>query len=317
MSSVKVAVRVRPFNNREISRDAECIIEMSGNTTTITNPKAGPKDAKQKSFNFDHSYWSHTSPDDPAFAGQKKVYDDIGLEMLDHAFEGYNVCIFAYGQTGAGKSYTMMGKNEPGQMGIIPLLCEDLFTRISAEKSVDNTFSVEVALSITSSHAIYSEWRHAPLDEVSPPPMIFPLEGWYGPLVGVLVRALMCDIHLELNQVETSRIFSLVSGHNQLSDCKAFLSLWYRNASIRHGDIVIRYRVRPRDKRYCKYQLGPHCARAPSLSTIDTASISRALILPGDRPRDRRSLQRSLRPGEENQSREDKAEPNRIRLTAG
>ena len=48
------------------------------------------------------------------------MYNDIGLEMLDHAFEGYNVCIFAYGQTGSGKSYTMMGKNEPGQQGIIP-----------------------------------------------------------------------------------------------------------------------------------------------------------------------------------------------------
>lgn len=40
--------------------------------------------------------------------------------MLQHAFEGYNVCIFAYGQTGAGKSYTMMGKQEDGQEGIIP-----------------------------------------------------------------------------------------------------------------------------------------------------------------------------------------------------
>lgn len=41
--------------------------------------------------------------------------------MLDHAFDGYNVCIFAYGQTGAGKSYTMMGKNDPpGEKGIIP-----------------------------------------------------------------------------------------------------------------------------------------------------------------------------------------------------
>lgn len=40
--------------------------------------------------------------------------------MLLHAFEGYNVCIFAYGQTGAGKSYTMMGKQETGHQGIIP-----------------------------------------------------------------------------------------------------------------------------------------------------------------------------------------------------
>lgn len=42
--------------------------------------------------------------------------------MLAHAFEGYNVCIFAYGQTGAGKSYTMMGKQEEGQEGIIPMV---------------------------------------------------------------------------------------------------------------------------------------------------------------------------------------------------
>lgn len=50
------------------------------------------------------------------------MFRDIGEEMLLHAFEGYNVCIFAYGQTGAGKSYTMMGKQEKDQQGIIPLV---------------------------------------------------------------------------------------------------------------------------------------------------------------------------------------------------
>lgn len=62
-------------------------------------------------------------PEDPSFASQNLVYNDIGKEMLQHAFEGYNVCIFAYGQTGAGKSYTMMGKQEEGQEGIIPMVC--------------------------------------------------------------------------------------------------------------------------------------------------------------------------------------------------
>ncbi|XP_076451746.1 kinesin-like protein unc-104 isoform X1 [Babylonia areolata] len=145
MSSVKVAVRVRPFNSREMSRDAECIIAMENNKTTITNPKAGPKDAKTKTFEFDHSYWSHTDTSDPMFASQRKVYEDIGLEMLDHAFEGYNVCIFAYGQTGAGKSYTMMGRSDPGQQGIIPQLCDDLFQRIQGMKTDDIQFSVEVS----------------------------------------------------------------------------------------------------------------------------------------------------------------------------
>lgn len=40
---------------------------------------------------------------DAEFATQDMVYADIGEEMLHHSFDGYNVCIFAYGQTGAGK----------------------------------------------------------------------------------------------------------------------------------------------------------------------------------------------------------------------
>ncbi|XP_039547429.1 kinesin-like protein KIF1A isoform X8 [Pimephales promelas] len=142
-ASVKVAVRVRPFNSREIGKDSKCIIQMSGNTTTIINPKA-PKE--NKSFNFDYSYWSHTSPEDINFASQQQVYRDIGEEMLLHAFEGYNVCIFAYGQTGAGKSYTMMGKQEKDQLGIIPLLCEDLFTKFN-DNNTDNNMSYSVEVS--------------------------------------------------------------------------------------------------------------------------------------------------------------------------
>ncbi|XP_033894309.3 kinesin-like protein KIF1A isoform X15 [Acipenser ruthenus] len=142
-ASVKVAVRVRPFNSREISKDSKCIIQMTGNTTTILNPKQ-PKE--NKSFNFDYSYWSHTSPEDINYASQQQVYRDIGEEMLQHAFEGYNVCIFAYGQTGAGKSYTMMGRQEKDQLGIIPLMCEDLFSRIN-DGNIDNSLSYSVEVS--------------------------------------------------------------------------------------------------------------------------------------------------------------------------
>ncbi|XP_018521357.1 kinesin-like protein KIF1B isoform X1 [Lates calcarifer] len=143
-ASVKVAVRVRPFNSREMSKESKCIIQMQGNTTTILNPKAPKEPAK--TFSFDYSYWSHTTPEDPCFASQNLVYNDIGKEMLAHAFEGYNVCIFAYGQTGAGKSYTMMGKQEEGQEGIIPMLCEDLFEKINDDCNKEElSYSVEVS----------------------------------------------------------------------------------------------------------------------------------------------------------------------------
>lgn len=147
MSSVKVAVRVRPFNNRELQRSTQCIIRMEGPTTYIQNPRAQPGEPDSiKSFKYDYSYWSHTDVSDSNFATQNQVYNDLGIEMLEHAFDGYNVCIFAYGQTGAGKSYTMMGRLEPDQKGIIPLMCEELFQRIEEMSSTqDIQCTVEVS----------------------------------------------------------------------------------------------------------------------------------------------------------------------------
>lgn len=100
MTSVKVAVRVRPFNARERARQAKCIIRMNQHeqTTFIRNPS----DESVKHYKYDYSYWSCDEPseDQQTFATQEQVYQDLGIEMLQHAFEGYNVCIFAYGQTG-------------------------------------------------------------------------------------------------------------------------------------------------------------------------------------------------------------------------
>ncbi|CAM4814077.1 unnamed protein product [Rotaria magnacalcarata] len=145
MTSVKVAVRVRPFNARERARQAKCIISMDQHeqTTFVRNPI----DDTMKHYKYDYSYWScDENVNNQKFAIQKQVYQDLGIEMLEHAFEGYNVCIFAYGQTGAGKSYTMMGKNESDQQGIIPRLCGELFERIISSSSQKKPhYTVEVS----------------------------------------------------------------------------------------------------------------------------------------------------------------------------
>jgi kinesin family protein 1 len=87
----------------------------------------GAKDAGQKTFAFDKSYWSFNR-DDPHFAGQDNLHNDLGKPLLDNAFQGYNNCIFAYGQTGSGKSYSMMGYGK--EAGVIPKICQDMFERI-------------------------------------------------------------------------------------------------------------------------------------------------------------------------------------------
>ncbi|EGG24674.1 kinesin-3 [Cavenderia fasciculata] len=151
-SGVKVAVRVRPFNSREKERNAECIVKMSGNSTSLVrptalraNPLAPVSQDDEKSFTFDHSYWSFDS-DDSNFASQTTVFDDLGREVLQNAWEGFNCSIFAYGQTGSGKSYSMLGYGE--EKGIIPLVCEEMFNRINNTVSNENeqiVFKVEVS----------------------------------------------------------------------------------------------------------------------------------------------------------------------------
>lgn len=52
-----------------------------------------------KTFAFDHCFYS-IDPDVENFASQETVFDCVGRDILDNAFQGYNACIFAYGQTG-------------------------------------------------------------------------------------------------------------------------------------------------------------------------------------------------------------------------
>ncbi len=52
-----------------------------------------------QTFAFDHCFWT-MDPNNPKYASQDIVFDALGTDILDNAFEGYNACIFAYGQTG-------------------------------------------------------------------------------------------------------------------------------------------------------------------------------------------------------------------------
>ncbi|GKZ54047.1 kinesin-like protein Klp8 [Aspergillus niger] len=152
--NIKVVVRVRPFNSREIDRGAKCIVQMKDNQTVLSTPpgaddkarKAGGgkgADGGPKSFAFDRSYWSFDK-NAPNYASQDNLFLDLGVPLLDNAFQGYNNCIFAYGQTGSGKSYSMMGYGK--EYGVIPRICQDMFERIhSIQQDKNLGCTVEVS----------------------------------------------------------------------------------------------------------------------------------------------------------------------------
>ena len=148
--SIQVAVRVRPFNSREKEKTSKCIISMSGPSTTIIDDLQ-----QEKTFTFDYSFWSHDcyiespsgylSPDSSQkYADQKLVFDTLGRQILDNAWKGYHCCLFAYGQTGAGKSYSMVGYGN--NKGIVPISCEEIFNRINENKDPNLHFEVEVSM---------------------------------------------------------------------------------------------------------------------------------------------------------------------------
>jgi kinesin family protein 1 len=85
------------YHTIEIARGAVGLIRMDGDQTIISRPpdqRTGKESEDVKAFTFDKSYWS-ADKNDPRYADQETVYNDMGEELLDHAFGGYNCCIFA------------------------------------------------------------------------------------------------------------------------------------------------------------------------------------------------------------------------------
>lgn len=146
--SIRVCVRVRPYNQREKDREKVCIIGMYKNATIITRPDtlALPEEKQLRQvFTFDHSFWSmdEPQPHGEPIVTQADVYQAVGVPVLKSCFDGYHGCIMAYGQSGSGKTHTMMGGTDPVAQGLIPRLGQELFERIALAPHL--TFKVELS----------------------------------------------------------------------------------------------------------------------------------------------------------------------------
>uniref|UniRef100_A0A3P8Z925 Kinesin-like protein n=1 Tax=Esox lucius TaxID=8010 RepID=A0A3P8Z925_ESOLU len=137
MDNVKVVVRCRPLNQKEKSMGHKQAVSVDENRGTITVNKLETTHEPPKTFTFDTVF----GPD----SKQLDVYNLTARPIIDSVLEGYNGTIFAYGQTGTGKTFTMEGvRAVPELRGIIPNSFAHVFGHI-AKAEGDTRFLVRVS----------------------------------------------------------------------------------------------------------------------------------------------------------------------------
>ncbi|RYO32310.1 Kinesin heavy chain [Alternaria arborescens] len=123
-NTIKVVARFRPQNKIEIASGGEPIVEFKNDDTcTIQSKEASG------AFTFDRVFDMNSK--------QADVFDYSIRPTVDDILNGYNGTVFAYGQTGAGKSYTMMGSDMDDEVGkgVIPRIIQQIFASILASPS--------------------------------------------------------------------------------------------------------------------------------------------------------------------------------------
>ncbi|KAL3480861.1 P-loop containing nucleoside triphosphate hydrolase protein [Aspergillus californicus] len=123
-NTIKVVARFRPQNKIELGSGGQPIVDFENDQTCTINSKEA-----YGAFTFDRVF--------PMDSRQGDIFDFSIAPTVDDILNGYNGTVFAYGQTGAGKSYTMMGSDIDDEIGkgIIPRIIEQIFASILTSPS--------------------------------------------------------------------------------------------------------------------------------------------------------------------------------------
>uniref|UniRef100_A0A672R0K4 Kinesin-like protein n=1 Tax=Sinocyclocheilus grahami TaxID=75366 RepID=A0A672R0K4_SINGR len=143
--NIQVVVRCRPFNTVERKSASHTVVECDQNRKEVMVRTGGATDkAARKTYTFDMVFGPS--------AKQIDVYRSVVCPILDEVIMGYNCTVFAYGQTGTGKTFTMEGERSPNEeftweedplAGIIPRTLHQIFEKLSNNGT---EFSVKVSL---------------------------------------------------------------------------------------------------------------------------------------------------------------------------
>ncbi|XP_069099486.1 kinesin-like protein KIF3B [Pleurodeles waltl] len=127
--TVRVVVRCRPMNSKELTGGYGKVVEVNVKfgQVAVKNSR-GATNELPKTFTFDAVYDCNSK--------QVELYDETFRPLVDSVLQGFNGTIFAYGQTGTGKTFTMEGvRNDPEKRGVIPNSFEHIFTHISRSQN--------------------------------------------------------------------------------------------------------------------------------------------------------------------------------------
>ena len=145
---IKVFVRFRPLNDLENGLLSDNVgwttpKYISDNTIGIYSTKEGKEKDSSIPGNLVFKYDKVFKSDTP----QNLIYEFVGKRIVGDVMEGYNGTIFAYGQSGSGKTYTMYGPDifDDFYKGIIPRIVEDIFYYVEkADENIDFQFKLSV-----------------------------------------------------------------------------------------------------------------------------------------------------------------------------
>ena len=128
--SVKVAVRLRPMSSKEKQQGFTNIVDINQTQSSvyITN-----NHGEKVQFTYDFAF--------PQNCTQEEIYESTSAPIVSGVLDGFNGTIFAYGQTGTGKTYTMDGGSDDATKGITPRAFEHIFDYITTH-SDSHRFSV-------------------------------------------------------------------------------------------------------------------------------------------------------------------------------
>jgi len=121
--NIKVAVRCRPLNEQEKVGNVSSVVRCNSDLKKVKACYGSSSKRTAKDYSFDNVFGQYST--------QREVFDQMVNPIVSEVMEGYNCTVFAYGQTGTGKTFTMEGDLDNEEMaGIIPRSISRIFSTL-------------------------------------------------------------------------------------------------------------------------------------------------------------------------------------------